>query len=154
LRKRHISDRTGCGRHRNRVVGEFSMNCFLGCARMCGVVAGGLAVGFCRLRSRRACNRTDGAYAFCAETNCSDGSSPRAGLIADGAGNLYGTTYSGGNSGCTDNLGCGTAFKITSDSVRIRTLFLWRGKRRRKSLSFRVDRCFQQLVRHHNRRHD
>jgi hypothetical protein len=29
---------------------------------------------------------------FCAQTNCADGAVPRAGLIADAAGNLFGTT--------------------------------------------------------------
>ncbi|HTT82805.1 MAG TPA: choice-of-anchor tandem repeat GloVer-containing protein [Rhizomicrobium sp.] len=42
----------------------------------------------------------------------SDGYSPRAGLIADTAGNLYGTTISGGDTkSCTG--GCGTVFKVT-----------------------------------------
>jgi uncharacterized repeat protein (TIGR03803 family) len=35
-------------------------------------------------------------YSFCSVTNCTDGASPLAGLIADQAGNLYGTTYFGG----------------------------------------------------------
>jgi|HubBroStandDraft_4_1064222.scaffolds.fasta_scaffold28532_1 uncharacterized repeat protein (TIGR03803 family) len=37
-------------------------------------------------------------YSFCPQSNCVDGAEPRAGLIMDGAGNLYGTTYQGGNS--------------------------------------------------------
>jgi uncharacterized repeat protein (TIGR03803 family) len=36
-------------------------------------------------------------YAFCSAANCSDGSGPFAGLAEDAAGNLYGTTYFGGN---------------------------------------------------------
>ena len=36
-------------------------------------------------------------YAF---TGASDGASPRAGLIRDSAGNLYGTASAGGNSNC------------------------------------------------------
>jgi uncharacterized repeat protein (TIGR03803 family) len=41
-----------------------------------------------------------------------DGDHPRAGLIFDTAGNLYGTTSEGGNlTACSD--GCGTAFKLT-----------------------------------------
>ena len=40
-----------------------------------------------------------------------DGATPLAGLTMDAAGNLYGTTYSGGT-GCT-GIGCGTVYKIT-----------------------------------------
>jgi uncharacterized repeat protein (TIGR03803 family) len=38
-------------------------------------------------------------YSFCSVANCTDGADPTAGLIADGAGNLYGTTYLGGADG-------------------------------------------------------
>jgi uncharacterized repeat protein (TIGR03803 family) len=40
-------------------------------------------------------------------TNGADGGNPQSGLILDGAGNLYGTTYVGGN------YGYGTAFELT-----------------------------------------
>jgi len=40
-------------------------------------------------------------------TGGDDGETPMAGLILDGAGNLYGTTYTGGN------YGAGTVFKLT-----------------------------------------
>jgi hypothetical protein len=40
-------------------------------------------------------------YHFCTLANCSDGSRPLAGLIADSKGNLYGTTSAGGRSGCS-----------------------------------------------------
>jgi uncharacterized repeat protein (TIGR03803 family) len=46
-------------------------------------------------------------YNFCAQTGCSDGSSPRDGLSEDGAGNLYGTTLYGGSSNT------GVAFELT-----------------------------------------
>jgi uncharacterized repeat protein (TIGR03803 family) len=45
-----------------------------------------------------------------------DGTNPQAGLISDGAGNLYGTTYYGGTGACNVNnefLGCGTVFVLT-----------------------------------------
>jgi uncharacterized repeat protein (TIGR03803 family) len=35
-------------------------------------------------------------YGFCGSTYCADGSAPLAGLVFDKAGNLYGTTFSGG----------------------------------------------------------
>ncbi len=44
----------------------------------------------------------------------SDGTGPFGRLLADKAGNLYGTTYGGGGSGCSGN-GCGTVFKLAPD---------------------------------------
>ena len=38
-------------------------------------------------------------HSFCSLPRCSDGSGPFAGLIADRAGNLYGTTFFGGAAG-------------------------------------------------------
>jgi uncharacterized repeat protein (TIGR03803 family) len=57
-------------------------------------------------------------YSFCSQTNCSDGTNPRAGLIQGTDGNFYGTTNNGGahdHSGCEAGNagGCGTVFKIT-----------------------------------------
>lgn len=47
-------------------------------------------------------------------TGGSDGGSPQAGLMEDGKGNAYGTTYVGGNTGmCGEPDGCGVIFKIT-----------------------------------------
>src|SRR5215472_2340512 len=46
-------------------------------------------------------------YSFCAQTNCTDGASPIAGLVEGGDGNLYGTTSFGGTHGW------GTVFQIT-----------------------------------------
>jgi uncharacterized repeat protein (TIGR03803 family) len=55
-------------------------------------------------------------------TGGSDGGSPIGKLIADGAGNYYGTTYSGGTTGC--GAGCGTVFKIdASGSVNVMYAF-------------------------------
>ena len=45
-------------------------------------------------------------YSF---TDASDGAVPDAGIVADAAGNLYGTTFIGGNSTCN----CGTVFRLT-----------------------------------------
>jgi uncharacterized repeat protein (TIGR03803 family) len=45
----------------------------------------------------------------------SDGADPYdAGLIRDATGNLYGTTYHGGSSGCSN---CGTVFKLSPDGT-------------------------------------
>ncbi len=41
-----------------------------------------------------------------------DGGSPRAELVLDGQGNLYGTTVAGGDSSCDPPYGCGTVFKL------------------------------------------
>jgi hypothetical protein len=45
-------------------------------------------------------------------TGGSDGRYPDSGLIADAAGNLYGTTHSGG-AGTSCVQGCGTVFELT-----------------------------------------
>jgi hypothetical protein len=49
----------------------------------------------------------------------SDGATPTAGLVADAAGNLYGTASSGGGSGCSGS-GCGTVFEIAGSGFVIR----------------------------------
>jgi uncharacterized repeat protein (TIGR03803 family) len=49
-------------------------------------------------------------YSFCSQPRCSDGLSPKAGLILDGKGNLYGTTYFGGK-GRGSRMG--TIFQLT-----------------------------------------
>ncbi len=46
----------------------------------------------------------------------SDGNEPLAQVIADSAGNFYGTTYVGGGTEC-GGTGCGTVFKIASNGV-------------------------------------
>lgn len=57
-------------------------------------------------------------YSFCSLSNCADGSGPEASPILDTDGNLYGTTFYGGN--CSQNdMGCGTVFKITAAGTLI-----------------------------------
>ena len=41
------------------------------------------------------------------------GNTPTAGVVFDNNGNLYGTTYWGGNSSCASGLGCGTVFELS-----------------------------------------
>jgi uncharacterized repeat protein (TIGR03803 family) len=48
-------------------------------------------------------------HSFCSEPECSDGAFPEAGLILDGAGNLYGTTNTGGTV-------WGTVFELSAPS--------------------------------------
>jgi uncharacterized protein (TIGR03437 family) len=59
-------------------------------------------------------------YSFCAQSSCTDGAGPAAGLVQGTDGNLYGTTQFGGvppvnlpENTCIDTGGCGTIFKIT-----------------------------------------
>jgi uncharacterized repeat protein (TIGR03803 family) len=60
-------------------------------------------------------------YNFCSIANCADGAFPVGGggtfpdewLVLDTAGNLYGTTPTGGDIAfCADDRGCGTVFKV------------------------------------------
>ena len=46
-------------------------------------------------------------YSFCPAANCLDGAVPRAGLVQDSEGNLYGTTYTGGA-----NIHYGSVFEV------------------------------------------
>jgi uncharacterized repeat protein (TIGR03803 family) len=60
-------------------------------------------------------------YNFCSKLSgdglCLDGAHPLAGLVFDSAGNLYGTTYSGGAYDCQNGLqGCGTVFELSPSS--------------------------------------
>ena len=53
-------------------------------------------------------------YKFCSVSQCADGYNPLGGLVQDGAGNLYGTTFAGGSSFGTYDNGGGTVFKVDS----------------------------------------
>jgi uncharacterized repeat protein (TIGR03803 family) len=61
-------------------------------------------------------------YSFSGGT---DGGRPYSGAILDAAGNLYGVTYVGGNSGCLT--GCGTVFELSSGGA-LTTLYRFKGK--------------------------
>jgi uncharacterized repeat protein (TIGR03803 family) len=54
-----------------------------------------------------------------------DGQNPYAGLIADPAGNLYGTTFAGGSGACSN--GCGTLFKLDPASLTETVLYSFTG---------------------------
>jgi uncharacterized repeat protein (TIGR03803 family) len=51
-------------------------------------------------------------YRFCSQQYCTDGAQPQAGLVMDAVGNLYGTTYAGGNNSKT-----GTVYKLTPSGI-------------------------------------
>jgi uncharacterized repeat protein (TIGR03803 family) len=60
-------------------------------------------------------------------TASDDGSGPYGGLIADAAGNLYGTTASGGSDGCGGiDFGCGTLFRVSA-SGKEKVLYAFAG---------------------------
>jgi uncharacterized repeat protein (TIGR03803 family) len=46
-----------------------------------------------------------------------DGRWPSAGLVRDSAGNLYGTTFNGGDPNCAGGLGCGTVFRVDASGT-------------------------------------
>jgi uncharacterized repeat protein (TIGR03803 family) len=52
-------------------------------------------------------------YSFCSQPNCADGQLPTGGLVVSPDGSFYGTTNTGGTTGCYQSFGCGTVFRIT-----------------------------------------
>jgi hypothetical protein len=57
-------------------------------------------------------------YSFCSQKGGADGWDPLAPLSWDSRGNLYGTTYAGGNGppNCHGSAGCGVAFQLAHNS--------------------------------------
>ena len=55
-----------------------------------------------------------------------DGSQPFGGLARDKTGDLYGTTFGGGNTACNGGGGCGTIFKLTRENA-FTTLYSFTG---------------------------
>jgi uncharacterized repeat protein (TIGR03803 family) len=51
-------------------------------------------------------------YNFCSLANCADGAFPASGLIMDTAGNLYGTTFTGGLDAIGPSLGAGIVYEL------------------------------------------
>jgi uncharacterized repeat protein (TIGR03803 family) len=63
-------------------------------------------------------------YTFCAKKHCTDGEAPRANLVIDSSGNLFGTTSHGGafdTANCheTNYTGCGTVFELSGSHYTV-----------------------------------
>jgi hypothetical protein len=68
-------------------------------------------------------------HSFCSNADCADGAFPASGLLIDGAGNLFGTTFGGGmkDRHCQDIGvgGCGTAYKIVPNGTQSQETVLY-----------------------------
>ncbi len=84
-----------------------------GSGNLYGTTSGGGSIGYGTVFKVAAGSNT---LSTLVTFNATNGSSPYAGLIADGSGNLYGTTYTGGSSND------GTVFKIAAGSNTLGTL--------------------------------
>jgi uncharacterized repeat protein (TIGR03803 family) len=79
-----------------------------------GVTAFGGANGYGTVFKTTETGTLTTLYSFCAQSGCTDGAGPYAGLLQAPNGDFYGTTEDGG--GCAvgpPGQGCGTMFKIT-----------------------------------------
>jgi len=56
-----------------------------------------------------------------------DGARPYGGLIVNAGGNLYGTTFNGGDLSCSPPYGCGTVFKLDLKTGKEKTLYSFTG---------------------------
>jgi uncharacterized repeat protein (TIGR03803 family) len=74
-----------------------------------GATSGGGAYGYGVVFKLDESGKESVLYSF---TGGTDGASPSANLIRDAAGNLYSTTYEGGDLSCFAPYGCGTVFKL------------------------------------------
>jgi uncharacterized repeat protein (TIGR03803 family) len=54
-------------------------------------------------------------YSFCSQSACTDGAIPWAGVIFDAKGNLYGTTFRGGDVSGSCTHACGVVFKLDTN---------------------------------------
>ena len=75
------------------------------------LAAGALIAATLAPRSGAAEYNEQTLYRFCSQSNCADGATPYAGLIMDGAGNLYGTTLGNGT------INQGVVFQLTPDQT-------------------------------------
>jgi uncharacterized repeat protein (TIGR03803 family) len=91
-------------------------------ARNC-IVFGSLVMALSALLQSAQAATLHTLYSFVAG---SDGDAPLAGMVSDSAGNLYGTTAAGGNTGC-GGVGCGVVFKI-SPAQGESVLYTFKGK--------------------------
>jgi uncharacterized repeat protein (TIGR03803 family) len=85
-------------------------------------------------------------YSFCQATGCLDGRQPRAGVVMDGQGNLYGTTYFGGSGNglsgvpCTTCTANGIVYKIdTLGNETVLYNFTGKGDGANPSASLAID---------------
>jgi uncharacterized repeat protein (TIGR03803 family) len=102
----NFSGRTdGCGPHGGLI--QDSAGNFYGTAEQGGT--SGFCVGYGVVFKVDSVGRQTVLYSFRGGT---DGAYPVGRLLLDAAGNLYGTTYQGGNGGCSVGQGCGTVFKL------------------------------------------
>ncbi len=79
-----------------------------------GSTGGGGAYGYGTVFEYSAAGVESVLYSFCALANCADGEAPRAAMVLDAQGNLYGVTQSGGTGDGNGSGGQnGTVFKVT-----------------------------------------